>query len=261
MTDSELQQHEDETAELCVSLADDSEQLLKAATRAGAEVAPMLTGDVINFALRILGFRRPNDIGGDTLRCVSSYGLSTDLERHEIWLREGSRGMFVFQERGTVAGWNLHALAQSFDASLFQNQTVARQVAFPLHAGFHWSLVVLDRDAREFRLYDSIQRAHDSRAYLLRSMLVAAGMLNEPWTIRRMSCAQQRMSWECGYSLIGCAAHEAGAYLPLRLSGTEVAADRESIALLAGFLLARSETGRKTEAYNRSRLQNYLSFE
>ena len=261
MTDTELRRFANETSDLCASLAADSKQLLKRVADQQHGDALMATGDIVNFALRVLGFTRPCNDAADQSVAISSYGLTTDLERYEKWARDGSEGTFRFQERGTVQNWNLFALLKCFDASRFADQTTIRRVAFPIFGGFHWSLLVLDRYKKEFRFYDSIAGAHDSRAYMLRSMLVAGGVLRDPWPIVRAECTKQRGGWECGYSLIGCAAHETSTHVAPGVDGRSVAGNRDAIAMLAAFLLARSDAGRKTEVYLKSRLQNYLSFE
>src|SRR6056297_265212 len=261
MTDAELCRFENETSDLCASLAADSEKLLSKVTDRKHGDDLMATGDIVNFALRVLGFTRPNNNTPDQSVAISSYGLTTDLERYEKWARNGSEGTFCFQERGTVRNWNLFALLSCFDASRFADQTTIRRVAFPIFGGFHWSLLVLDRYKKEFRFYDSILGAHDSRAYMLRSMLVAGGVLRDPWPIVRAECTKQRGGWECGYSLIGCAAHESRTFIAPGVDGLIVAGNRDSIAMLAAFLLARSDAVRKTLAYLKSRLQNYMWFE
>ena len=261
MTDKEISAYQTETSDLCSSLAEDSEELLRSATELQKISGPLLTGDVVNFALKVLGYMRPCEGLTDQTVCVSSYGLDTDLRRYEAWARACSGGTFRFQEAGTVRNWNMCALQRCLDASFFEHQQAIRKVAFPLFGAAHWSFVILDRDRREFRFYDSMSGSHDSLVYSLRAMLIDSGLFTEPWPITRMDCAQQKSVWECGYSLIGCAAYESGIRIVPGLNGNTIASNRRAIALLAAYLLARSEAGRKTESYLKSRLQNYLDFE
>jgi len=222
--------------------------------------ADCLTDEVVNTGLQLFGFGRPA-IGFRNQRVfVHSQNLEGELRRHAQWLAEGGKGTYAFLDRPVCAANSLYAVEQVMNASCLEEQTALERIAFPIF-GAHWSLLVADCQSRTLRLYDSIRGAHDRLALQIRALLRAAGLILSDWSIKRARCAKQNGVWECGYSVIACAAYELDRPLPLRMPGNMVAASRTGIASLAGELTARAKAARDSADYFESRLQNYLRFD
>ena len=225
--------------------------------------APWLTDEVINGALEYYGYSAPRFGLKDQIVLVNSQALASDVRRYERWLEDdpASRGTFLFNERHAYGASSLHALRSVMRASHFADQRVVALVAMPIHRHSHWSLLVLDRKAQRWRFYDSIRGAHDKAAYLIRAMLRDAGLFAADWTMKRSSCARQRSTWECGYSVLACAMHEVGARIGLIDQLNRAIENRLFVGALASDVLARSMAAQKVQDYIESRLLNYMFFQ
>ena len=242
----------------CLHVSEETRGLLyRAAQASGSTNAPMLNDEAVNFALEAYEW-----IPDRARFFLHSQSLVRELNRYRDW-HEGDRAEpYTPDPKPLVRRSSLKALIAALNTSHLDTATNLEAVAIPLFGQLHWSLLVLDIPNRRIRHYDSLPGSHRSLAQLAIGLLKEAGVMLLSWPLSDGECHQQAGSWECGYSLVACAAYESGTRLYC-LDGDprEVIRDRARLPFLANDLFVRSDAGLAAEVFDESRLSNYFLFE
>lgn len=223
------------------------------------EPGPLLNDEIVNFGVLSMGFKSPvpGELNQDVM--VHSQSLCSEINRYKVWIMQGRRGIFVPAKNGVVRHQSISAVQSLFGQS-FGAQKSVRKVAFPLFESNHWSLLILDRDLKTFRFYESLGITHRHMAYTLRDMLRDADWGVGDWTIVAMNCGKQQGGWECGYSAIACSAHELGKDVGTGSPVLWAAESRTEIAFLSAFVGSCARANQDARIFQK-RLRNYIRFQ
>jgi len=225
---------------------------------------PLLDDEIVNFALRSYGYGPVNSQTENDFVLIHSQCTAAEIRRYRLWVSQGRPDTFCFAAQRVYSNYSLGMLHERNAGCPLESRSRVRLMAMPLHGSGHWSLLVVDLEQRLLFLFDSVVVAemhgiHDDLAYTVRDMLAESGMTGDRWQIQRARCAQQTGSWECGFSVIACAAYMSGVSFPFCGNLTELVANAEHVRKLAADVRARSEAERMAQVYD-LRLANYLSF-